>query len=46
MIENLDNEDFVVEIRKLVNDIESAKDDFNVYCELVKEMFISGSKKN
>lgn len=43
---NLENEDIVVEIKQLVKDIDTAKDEINIYCDLLKQIFLSGSNKN
>ena len=34
------------DLRNLVNDIETAKENMSIYCELMKELFLSGSGKN
>ncbi len=39
-------EETIKEVRNLVKDIERAKEDMTIYCELMKEMFLSGSGKN
>lgn len=46
MINNLENENIVLEVRALVKNIDDAKDNLNIYCELVKQMFLSNSGKN
>lgn len=43
---NLETEDIVLEIRELVAGIDSVKEEINVYCELMKQMFLSASNKN
>lgn len=43
---NLDEEIIVMEIRDLINGIDSAKDNLDCYCEMLKEMFLSGSGRN
>lgn len=43
---DLKNEKIVIEVQELVNNIESAKEEFDVYCSLVRQMFLSGSGKN
>ena len=34
------------DLRNLVNDIETAKENMSIYCELMKELFLSCSGKN
>ena len=46
MILNDNSENLVLEIKELVNNIESAKDEINVYCDLVKQLFLTCSKNN
>lgn len=46
MLDNLENEQIVVEIKKLINDINSVKDEVNIYCDLMKQMILSGSSQN
>lgn len=46
MIYDLDKEDIVLEIKDLIKEIENATDEFDVYCELMKQIFLSGSEKN
>ncbi len=36
----------ITEIRELVKDIENAKENMTMYCEIMKEIFLSGSGKN
>lgn len=43
---NLDEEIIVLEIRDLINGIEDAKDSIDMYCQMMKEMFLSGSGRN
>lgn len=43
---DLKNEKIVVEIRELVSCIDSVKDEVNVYCDLMKQMFLSSSSVN
>ena len=46
MIYDIRDETLVHEIKNLVNEIENTKENFNVYCELMKQLFLSGSEKN
>lgn len=46
MIDNLNNETIVIEIRNLLNDANKVKEEIDVYCELMKQMFLSTSSKN
>lgn len=46
MIIRPEEEKIVLEIRELVNGVEKAKDDFNVYCDLMKQLFLSKSGTN
>ncbi len=34
------------DLKELVADIESAKENMSIYCKLMKEIFLSGSGKN
>lgn len=46
MIYDADDEGIVKEVRDLVKGIDNVKDTIDVYTELVKQMFLSGSSKN
>jgi len=46
MIDFLEDEPIVDEIRDLIKGIDSVKDEVNVYCEMMKQMFLSNSNKN
>lgn len=46
LINNSNDEKIVLEIRELVAGIESVKDEINVYCDLMKQIFLSGSGEN
>lgn len=46
MISNLNEEKIVFEIKELINGIENAKDEINIYCDLMKQMFLSASGEN
>jgi hypothetical protein len=46
MINELCNEKIVLEIKALLDDVEKVKDDINIYCDLMKQIFLSGSAKN
>lgn len=39
-------EQTIKELRTLVKDIENAKENMTMYCEIMKEIFLSGSGKN
>lgn len=46
MYNDLKDEKIIVEIRNLVDDINQAKDDLDMYCEFMKDLFLSGSGRN
>lgn len=46
MIIRQEDEKIVLEIRELVNGVEKAKDDISVYCDLMKQIFLSKSGTN
>lgn len=46
MINNFEKENIIIEIKELVNGINSAKDEMNIYCDLVKQLFLSNSTEN
>lgn len=46
MINNLEDEKIVHEIKELVLGIDSAKDEINIYCDLLKQIFLASSSKN
>jgi len=43
---DLEKEDIVFEIRELINGIDNAKGEVNIYCDLMKQIFLSSSCKN
>lgn len=43
---DLKNEKIVIEIRELVQGIDSFKEEIDNYCEFMKEMFLNTSGKN
>ena len=43
---DLENEDIVKEIKTLVKSIDEAKEEVDIYCDLMKQMFLKGSGKN
>lgn len=43
---DLENESIVLEIRELVNGIDKIKGEIDIYGELVKQLFLSGSGRN
>ncbi|MBP7211231.1 hypothetical protein KBA27_00190 [bacterium] len=46
MLYDIEDEDIVKEIRDLVKDIDGVKEKVDVYTDLVKQIFLSGSDKN
>lgn len=46
MINDLQNEKIILEIKDLVNDVNNVKEEINVYCHLMKQIFLSGSGQN
>jgi len=46
MINKIEEEQIVLEIRDLVRGVETAKDEMNVYCELMKQLFLRNSNSN
>ncbi len=46
MLNNLDDEKVVTEVRELIEDINAMKSEINIYCDLMKQIFLSGSTKN
>ena len=36
----------IKDLQTLIKDVEKAEDTISMYCELMKEMFLSGSGKN
>ena len=46
MFENNDKEKITKEINSLVDDIEKIKENVDVYCELMKKMFLITSNLN
>lgn len=36
----------IEEVKQLIQDVETAKENMTIYCELMKELFLSGSGKN
>lgn len=46
MINDLKDEKIVFEIRELVKGIDLAKEEINIYCDLMKQMFLSCSIEN
>lgn len=43
---DLKNEKVAVEIRELLNEVNKVQEEIGVYCDLMKQMFLSGSSKN
>lgn len=46
MLRDLNSEKIVMEVRELVSNIESFKEEVDVYCDLMKQMFLSSSSTN
>lgn len=46
MIKDLNNAEIVLEIKELIAGIDAAKNEVNVYCDLMKQMFLSDSREN
>lgn len=46
IIDDLQDEDIVQEIKELIAGIDSVKNEVNLYCDLVKQIFLSGSNRN
>lgn len=46
MMYDLKNEPIVLEIQDLINGVEKAKEEINLYCDLMKQIFLAGSQKN
>ena len=43
---DIKNESIVIEINELINGIDKAKEEVNIYCDFVKQMFLASSGKN
>ncbi len=46
MLFDLGKERVISEIKDLVKSVEDSKEDFDIYCELVREMFLNTSCQN
>ncbi len=46
MLENTNKDDITKEINNLVENIEKVKENVDIYCELMKKMFLSTSGLN
>lgn len=46
MVNDLDKENIVLEIRELLNNVDNAANEMNVYCEMMRQIFLSGSSVN
>lgn len=42
----INDEKIILEVKELIAGIDSVKDEINVYCALMKQMFLSGSSEN
>ncbi len=45
-LNNLQDEKLLIEIRDMINGIDSVKDNIDEYCRFLKDMFLSGSGRN
>jgi hypothetical protein len=43
---DIKNESIVIEINELINGIDKVKEEVNIYCDLMKQVFLAGSGKN
>lgn len=43
---DISDENIVLEIKQLLNEVDQVKDEINVYCDLIKQMFLSKSTRN
>ena len=46
MISDLSSEKIILEVKELISNIDSVKDEINIYCDLLKQMFLSSSNQN
>jgi hypothetical protein len=46
MIYDIEDEDIVREVQGLVKSIDDVKDKVDIYAEVMKQLFLSGSNKN
>jgi len=46
MINNFNDEKIVGEIKSLLNEVGKVKEEIDVYCDLMKQMFLLTSTKN
>lgn len=46
MVNDLDKENIVLEIRELINNVDKATNEMNVYCEMMRQIFLCGSNAN
>lgn len=46
MIKDIDDEKLIFEIKGLILEIDTIKDEINIYCDLVKQMFLKNSTEN
>ena len=46
MINNFNDEKIVGEIKNLLNEVGKVKEEIDVYCDLMKQMFLLTSSKN
>lgn len=46
MTNDLKNEKVVLEIKELIAEIDSVKNEISIYCDLMKQMFLSSSNEN
>lgn len=43
---DLEHEQIISEIRGLIEGIDNVKEEVNIYCDLMKQLFLSGSAQN
>lgn len=46
MTNDLKNEKIVLEIKELIKGIDSVKNEISIYCDLMKQIFLSSSNEN
>jgi len=43
---DLKSENIVIEINELIRGVDKVKEEVDIYCDLMKQMFLAGSGKN
>lgn len=46
MLRDLKDEKVILEIKELISGIQTVKNEVNIYCDLMKQMFLTGSLDN